>query len=74
MKKQILSFIGIVVLILLVWGGSWAWKNFKGAGPAFRKPNADITKQIPLSNDPDLLEAINNTDFPLTLPKGFAGG
>src|SRR3989344_55079 len=72
MKKNILTIIGIIILAAIVFGGSWVWKNYKGALPAVRGPSGNIANQIPSSDDPNLPEAQNNTDFPLKLPKGFA--
>ena len=72
MKKQILTIIGIIILAAIVFGGSWVWKNYKGALPAVRGPSGDIANQIPSSDNSNLPEAQNNTDFPLKLPKGFA--
>src|SRR3989344_2616937 len=71
MKKNILTIIGIIILAAIVFGGSWLWKNYKGVLPAVRGPSGDIANQIPSSDDPNLPEAQNSTDFPLKLPKGF---
>lgn len=71
MKKNILTIIGILIFAAIVFGGVYTWKNFRGAGPAVRGPSGDIANQIPSSDSPNLPEAVNRTDFPLKLPKGF---
>ena len=71
MKKNVLIIIGIFILAAVVYGGNYAWKNFRGAGPALKGPSGDIVNQIPPSDSPNLPEAVNSTDFPLKLPRGF---
>ncbi len=72
MKKRSLAIIGVIILLVIIFAGFWLWKNYKGALPAIRKPSGNITGELPSSGDPDLPEAVNSTDFPLKLPKGFA--
>jgi glucose/arabinose dehydrogenase len=72
MKKNLGIILGAIVLLIVLWVGNWAWKNFRGAGPTIRDGNGNIVDQLPDSNDPNLPEAQNNTNFPLKLPKGFA--
>ena len=72
MKKILLPIVGIIVAAAAVYGGIYVWKNYKGALPALRNPSGNITDRLPSSDDPNLPEAMNQTDFPLKLPKGFA--
>ena len=72
MKKNLLPILGIIVVAAAVYGGIYVWKNYKGALPALRGPSGNITDRLPSSDDPNLPEAMNQTDFPLKLPKGFA--
>ncbi len=65
-------FISLIILAVLVGGVFYLWTKFKGAQPVFRTPDKNIIEQIPGSSEPNVPEAINNTEFPLTLPKGFA--
>src|SRR3989344_2541469 len=51
-----------VIFVLVISGGYYYVTYFRGVGPALRKPPEDITK---------LLDPINNTEFPLTIPAGF---
>ncbi len=64
--------IGLGVLLLAFAGVITAAVYFRqaylGAGPAIRQPSGNITDHI----SDELSEPVNNTDFPLTLPKGFA--
>ncbi len=70
MKKRLLYGAGIVVVILLVWAGIFAWKNLRGIGPVVRKPSFDITEIV----SPKVGDTIskNVTGLPLTLPPGFS--
>lgn len=70
MKK----IVAILTVLVLAGGGFYVWKNYKGALPAARKPDRDITREIPAtgsSTPVNLPDAVNNTPFPLKLPKGF---
>ena len=72
MKKQIYLIVGIIILVAIMLGGNWAWRNFRGAGPVLRDSNKDIVELLPSSEESGLPEAQNSTEFPLKLPKGFA--
>lgn len=67
MKKIIIT----LVVIGLAVSGYFLWKNFQGVIPAVVNPGEDITDKIPNSDSPNIPDAVNNTDFPLKLPKGF---
>ncbi len=65
-------FAVLIIVILGAAGAAYYYRNFfAGISPVVRKPGGDIVNQIPSSNDPNLPEAVNRTDFPLKLPKGF---
>jgi glucose/arabinose dehydrogenase len=64
MKKYILFLIGLVIVIALVIGGRFYYKNLRGVGPAFFSAPSDIAKQ--------LSAGVNTTDLPLKLPDGFS--
>lgn len=68
----------LVILILAVIGGiAWAglfyYKNFRGAGPAFKEPKQDIAKLIEEANQKaSTTPPVNLTGLPLKLPPGFS--
>ncbi|MBL8030679.1 MAG: PQQ-dependent sugar dehydrogenase, partial [Candidatus Doudnabacteria bacterium] len=62
----------LVTLVVLVGGGFYLWQNYRGALPVFLGSREDITEQIPPTGQEQLPDAVNNTEFPLTLPKGFS--
>lgn len=61
MKKRIISTVVFLVLFFIFAAGFYFYENyFKGAAPAVKKSDTDITK------------VINTTDMPLSLPEGFS--
>jgi len=60
----------IFILVMVVVSFYFLWGKFNSAKPAILPSNKSITKIIENNNTPKT--AINNTDFPLTLPKGFS--
>src|SRR3989338_3441571 len=60
MKKTIIILILLVIVVAAGWAANFAWKNFRGIGPALREPPEKIT------------EVINTTGMPLKLPPGFS--
>jgi hypothetical protein len=69
MKKKLLVIFIFIVSLALVYGAWFYYKNLRGVSPVFKDPETSIVDLIP--NTP-LPEPQNNTDFPLSLPKGFA--
>jgi len=69
MKKKLLVIGIVIVSLVLVYGAWFYYKNLRGVSPVFKDPETGIVDLIP--NTP-LPEPQNNTDFPLSLPKGFA--
>lgn len=59
------KILGGIVVALLVWGGWFAYQNFRGSGPAVRRA---IPILPPASEGP----AQNTTGIPLTMPDGFS--
>jgi len=80
MKKILPIF--VIVLIIILGLGYFLWPYLSGLKPVLEKPPYDISsvletqqsQQPPLPDPQHEIagEPINNTDFPLTLPKGFA--
>lgn len=60
MKKISLLILLILIGLAAGWAAYFYQKNFRGAGPAFRKPPEDIA------------ETLNTTGMPLKLPAGFS--
>lgn len=56
----------LVLVIIFLAAGIYAWQNSRGLGPAIAPPPEDIDDIITETG------SINATDFPLTLPDGFA--
>lgn len=81
MKKRISIIILLAVLGLLACAGIFYYKNLRGVWPAILTPQDDISNLLPASEplnanaeNTNLVPpepAVNNTDFPLTLPDGF---
>lgn len=67
-----LKIVILILLALAVGGGVYLWRNYKGVLPVVLKPGEDITEQIPDTGGENLPDAVNSTDFPLTLPNGFS--
>jgi glucose/arabinose dehydrogenase len=77
--KNIYYFIAAgVVFIVLIWGGYFIWKNFRGSAPAFQNPSQNIadlvppTSQTPQPVPADPQVSSNSTNMPLTIPNGFS--
>src|SRR3989338_3003110 len=62
MKKNLIL---ILILIILIAAGYYAWKFIRGTLPAVSKPSEDISKVIENISQ-------NSTDFPLKLSRGFS--
>ena len=58
MKSRVLFLAFALIAIPLLVGSIWAWKNLRGAGPAWKAPPDDI------------VEMANTTGLPLKLPAG----
>ncbi len=73
MKKTVFF---VILGIVFLGGGIYAWQNYRGVLPVFLDSKKDITTVLPESGPEsgkeELPEAINNTDIPLALPKGFS--
>ena len=67
-----------VASLVVVWAGTFYWKNLRGAGPAILPPVGDIVKELektPTSSpvSPTSSPRVKNTtQFPLKLPDGFS--
>src|SRR3989338_3586238 len=72
MKKDLKILLYSIIILLLLGAGTWLWRNFKGSAPASRNSDEKIINNAPNPANPNLPEAVNNTGFPLKLPKGFA--
>lgn len=68
--KNAYGAIGILVCILLLGGGFFVWKNFRGAIPLAREPSEKIEDLIGNSGNNSSGEA--RTDFPLRIARGFS--
>lgn len=60
MKKVLSLLFFLIIVIAILWIGSFYWKNLRGIGPALEQPPVDIT------------QVINATGMPLALPEGFS--
>jgi len=78
-RKGIIWGLSIAVAsLVVVWAGTFYWKNLRGAGPAILPPVGDIVKELektPTSSpvSPTSSPRVKNTtQFPLKLPDGFS--
>lgn len=73
MKKIFLTIFFLIIMGGVAWIGFFYYQNLRGVGPAIGEPVEDVGKLIPSKplGREEFQEAINNTDFPLSLPKGF---
>lgn len=73
MKKIILLTSSFVLAALVILGTVY-WDEINGVRPAVMGPSGDIANQLPTvtpASNTNLPDAINKTDVPLSLPKGF---
>ena len=66
MKKSLWAIGVIVVLLLIVWGGTFAYQNLRGIGPAIKNPPVDITNTGGTSTS-----SPSGSSLPLKLPSEF---
>lgn len=81
MKKRLLILAIVLIVGLGVYAGIFYYDNLRGVWPAVSRPSQDIVNLIPgseplLTNGGNVNQtppppAVNETDFPLTLPDGF---
>lgn len=51
MKKILLLVIGILIIAVLILGGTFYWKNFRGVWSSIKKPSQKIEDLLPFSGD-----------------------
>lgn len=68
MKKSVMYLLSIAIIAASVWAGRFWYDNLRGAGPAFKAPERDITQDV--TKNPS--KATNTTGLPLKLPDGFS--
>jgi glucose/arabinose dehydrogenase len=77
MKKPLLIGLILAAAAALIWGGSFYFRQLRGAGPALKSPPRDITRLLPPSPaafppaNPDQDKTLNPDPHPLKLPPGF---
>lgn len=60
MKNNLLILTGAVLILLLLWAGSFLYKNFRGAGVLISPPVGDVSMLV------------TSTSSPFSLPDGFS--
>lgn len=69
MKKILIFFLAVILIIPIAWAGIFVWNNFRGIGPAVRPPSKDINQLIPKAVEN--IPGENNTSLPLKIPDNF---
>lgn len=75
MKKTLLSISAVVVLLLLIWAGTFFYKNLRGIGPAIKNPPIDIANMGSTNggaNGGTSTSSSSGSGLPLKLPSEFA--
>jgi glucose/arabinose dehydrogenase len=74
MKRFIWAGVGFCLLVIIIWGGLFYWRNLRGAGPALTAPPQDIAQLMAKAGKKDApaSPAGNTTGYPLQLPPGFS--
>jgi glucose/arabinose dehydrogenase len=68
MTNKKLALIGFVIILIVL--GFLVWKHLPGLAPILLPPSEDITDKLPKTGE-DIEPAVNDTEFPLSLPDGF---
>jgi glucose/arabinose dehydrogenase len=72
MKKPVIIISVLLAVAVLIWGGYFAWRNLRGAGPAFFTPTRDLAKSLKKESQPAAENPAEPASIPLKLPQGFA--